>query len=46
MARGEEKEVGIVNANTTLFCVPEHRVRKTLSLTPFVSSYSVFVPHS
>jgi len=46
VARGEEKEVGIVNANTTLLYVLEHKVGKIVSSTPFVSSYSVHVPCS
>ncbi len=46
MARGEEKEVGIVNVNTTLFYVLEHRVRKIVSSTPFVNSCSVPIPWS
>jgi hypothetical protein len=31
MARREEKEVGIINANTTLLCIPEHKVGKAVS---------------
>jgi len=46
VVRGEEKEVRIVNANTTLLCVLEHKVGKTISSTPFVSSCSVLVPRS
>jgi hypothetical protein len=46
VARGEEKKVGITNANTTLFCVPEHKVGKIVSSTPFVNSYNVLVPCS
>ncbi len=46
MARGEEKEVGIVNVNTTLFYVLEHGVRKIVSSTPFVNSCNVPVPWS
>jgi hypothetical protein len=46
VARGEEKEVGIVNVNTTLFYVLEHGVRKIVSSTPFVNSCNVPVPWS
>jgi hypothetical protein len=46
MARGEEKEIGIVNANTTLFCKPKHKVVKIVSSTPFVNSCDALVPHS
>jgi hypothetical protein len=46
VVRGEEKKVGIVYANTTLLCVLEHKVGKIVSSTPFVSSYSAFVPRS
>jgi len=45
VARGEKKEVGIINANIIMFCVPEHKVGKTISSSPFVSSYSVPIPH-
>ncbi len=46
MVRVEEKEVGIVNANTTLLCVLEHKVGKIVSSTPFVSSCSALVARS
>jgi hypothetical protein len=46
VARGEEKEVGIVNANTTMFYVLEHKVGKVVSSAPFVSSCSAHVSHS
>ncbi len=46
VARGEKKEVGIINANTTSLCILEHTLGKTVWLAPFVSSYSADVPHS
>jgi hypothetical protein len=46
MVRGEEKEVGIVNANTTLFYIPEHKMGKTISSTPCGSDCSDHVPCS
>jgi hypothetical protein len=46
MARGEEKEVGIVNVNTTLLYILEHKVGKTVSSAPFVSNCNALIPHS
>jgi hypothetical protein len=46
VARREEKEVGIVNANITLLCIHEHIIGKAVSSTPFVSSCSALVPRS
>jgi hypothetical protein len=46
MARGEEKEVGILNVNTTLLFILKHRVGKTVSSAPFVSNCSVHEPRS
>ncbi len=46
VARREDKKVGIVNVNTTLLYILEHKVGKIVSSIPFVSSYNVHVPHS